>query len=445
MIVPSRNGLRQTRKGTQLCFTLVLGLTLTLVLIDAQGLAASEATAEANAHPLLGQPFVIGTDTAALTRPAVAYNSNRQQFLIAYERDDGFFQLQLHAKDGSSVWPAGYLVLIAGKEPDIAYDPVRDKYLLVWQDEDHQGRYDIRGAHLSHDGFTIIGTLFDIANGSWHQQKPAVAFNNHVNHQDYLVVWEDIDPTWVPQEIEVWAQRLAGTFDGGDLGGPLIDGNFTVAADASWNFEPDVAYNLNMNEYLVVYTKEPSGGGAKDVYGSRVTRDGVLVGGEKPIDTSANDQHQPAVAAYRLNQNTPYLVLFTDFWNDSAGDVRGYLVNKEADSTLLVNVATIAGVQETAPDVTSSEALGGYTAVWAQLETDWNVWGRRLSNTGEGQPAFNASVAEGMLIVGANEENPAVAGGWPTALAVWQGAHGGANWSISGRVLGYGVYLPLMR
>jgi hypothetical protein len=73
MTAPASKVLRRTHRGMKaLCFTLLLALTLTLVLIDAQGIKASDVTAQDNAHPLLGQPFLIDADSTALTHPAVA-------------------------------------------------------------------------------------------------------------------------------------------------------------------------------------------------------------------------------------------------------------------------------------------------------------------------------------------------------------------------------------
>jgi hypothetical protein len=417
---------------------LIFSLVLTCFLLG------SAAVSVGDTHPLIGQPFLIDAGPNPLTNPAVAYNSNRHQFLVAYDLGNGWFRLQLLTRQGISAYDPPIVVINSGEDPAVAYNGALDQYLLVWQEPDTNGRYNIRGVRLSQDGHTAIGPIFDISTRPWHQQKPAVAFNTHPNYQDYLVVWEDVDPTWVPQHWDIYAQRVAGPLNGGDLGGQLIGGNFPVAANAFWNYEPDVAYNLNMNEYLVVYTREPAGGGAKDVYSWRVTRDGVpLPGQEHAVDSSANDQYGPKVAAYRLNQSTPYLVAFTDHWNDPAGDVRAYLVDKQGQPHTLVNLATAPGRQEAQPDVASSEGLGGYTVVWSQFDGDWDVWGRRVYQNGVTQPPVALSVPDGFVIVGHDERNPAVAGGSPVALALWEGSLSGtSDWSIAARLLGYEVNLP---
>lgn len=164
-------------------------------------------------------------------------------------------------------------------------------------------------------------------------------------------------------------------------------------------YEPDVAYNLNHNEYLAVYTRRlnPPGPESSDVIGRRVTAGGVPLQ-EHAIDATSNDQYQPAVAAY--------------------------------------------GVQEDSPDVAGSEALGGYTVVWASWNLDWDVWGRRVGHDGTLGNPFNVSMYG--RAIGYDEVEPAVAGGAPIGLAVWEDSFSGGNKDVYGRLLGYRVVLPII-
>ncbi len=436
------------KKAHCLALFLVLGMLSLLGILGGRLAQAVSAATSPAADPVIGQPFLIDSGISAATNPvvAVAHNSNRHQFLVAYETGGGWFSLALYNANGALAWDPPIVNLAYGEHPALAYNSALDQYLLVWQEKNPSNQYDVRGIRLSHDGITAIGNAFDISTRPWHQQKPAVAFNPHGNYQDYLVVWEDVDPTWVPQVWDIWAQRLAGAHNGGDFGGQLIGSNFAVAYTGGfWHSEPDVAHNLNMNEYMVVYTRQPDSGGTTDVYNRRITRDGVLLA-ENAIDSSANDQRHPAVATYRLNQNTPYFVVFEDYWNDPAGDVRGYLANKDGQSQSLVNIADTPGRQEREPDIASSEGLG-YTVVWAQYQPspgqDWEIYGRRVSDTGIMGPALNVSLPDGFVIVGHDERNPTVAGGSPVALAAWDGNFAGL-YDIAGRMLGYQLSLPLV-
>lgn len=253
-----------------------------------------------------------------------------------------------------------------------------------------------------------------------------------------MVVWEDwtFSPTMHPS---VYGRRLNAnrTFD---------TNSFAVAEDAvtyEYSYEPDVAYNLNHNEWLIVYTRSTGSSTPTDVYGRRyfATSD-TLEPSEEAIDSSGGDQLNSAVAAYRLNTANPYLVVFTDYWNDVNGDVRGYLVNVEGAPTQLVNIATVSGKYERTPAIASSEGLGGYTVVWTQYDANWNIYGRRVDNAGATQPNFPISLPAGATTNATHEQFPTIAGGSPSALAVWE--QYGADYDVYGRFLGYVVYLPLV-
>jgi hypothetical protein len=109
--------------------------------------------------------------------------------------------------------------------------------------------------------------------------------------------------------------------------------------------------------------------------------------------------------------------------------------------TLGINVTrreTVGGRQEILPALASSESLGAYTAVWMEHNgSDWGVYWRRISPIGLLLPS--APVA---AVNGKDERYPAVAGGSPTALGVWQ--EWNADWDIYARILSFNVYLPLV-
>jgi hypothetical protein len=259
-----------------------------------------------------------------------------------------------------------------------------------------------------------------------------VAYNQNPNHLDYLVVWTDMHTS-----MGVWARRVNAT--------GMAPSSFEVAGGTATfsNSDPDVAYNLNHNEYLVVYVHDPGGSGNKDIYGRRVyNANGGGLLEEHPIHSSGQDQRDPAVAAYRLNYTNPYVVVFQDYWNDAVGDVRGYLCNVDGEPVNLLNIATVGGRQEMMPAIASAEPLG-YTVVWQQMGGGFDIFGRRVSWVGAVQPAFEVSLGSLVLPLGHDEAMPAVAGGSPTALVVWHEAAPGQDLNVFGRFLGYRVYLPL--
>jgi hypothetical protein len=405
------------------------------------------ATTAGASVPLIDGPFEIAVGAFDHINPAIAYNQHQEQFLVAYEFGTGGFSHVLLTKHGTVAWDPPIVTFNLGEHPALAYNSAANQYLLVWQQFDAvSSLYELWGLRLASDGLTAIGNGFIIASSVFELKHPEIAFNTHPHYEDFLVVWQQVQVGLPFGWNEIWAQRVAGLSGGAPGGGDLIGGNFQVAGGnhLQTDSEPDVAYNLNMNEYLVVYTREPSAGGQSDVYSRRITRDGVLLS-EQHVDKSANDQRNPSVAAFHLNHDTPYLVAYTDFWNDPAGDVRGYRLSKQAQPQALVNIATVPGRQEQMPDLATSEPLEGYTVVWEQTDNDWDIMGRRVHSDGAMEEVFNISLY-GLAAVPCHEQSSVVAGGSPVAMVVWQdNCQGSAgSWNIFGRLLGYRVYLPLV-
>jgi hypothetical protein len=337
-----------------------------------------------------------------------------------------------------------------GVDPDIAYNPVNNEYLIVWREV---GPADIKGKRVNASG-SFQGDTFDIFAGSGFQGDPSVVFNSHGNFQDYMVVWEEFIYVSTPlhQHSHIIGQRVAGTTNTGDGGGELIGKKISVVTNpypaGPATYDPDIAYNLNMNEYLVVYTSDPGftcDPDAPNINGTRLTADGhVLLTSD--IDSSMNAQTAPQVAAYHLNHDTPYLVIFEDMWKGDE-DIRGYLLDKEAHSISLINIAEGPGVTRWSPAIDSSVSSGGYTVVWSEGKFTgvMHIIARRVENTGETGSVFTVS-DRGLSAGGYYEIDPAVALGSPLTLVVWEDGILNA-WvpNVYGRFLGYRVLLPMMR
>ena len=149
-------------------------------------------------------------------------------------------------------------------------------------------------------------------------------------------------------------------------------------------------------------------------------------------------------APYGLNQTTPYLVVFNDFWNDAAGDVRGYKVDQQGQPVSLVNIATTQGQREVDPAIDGNETWGGYLVSWAQGPSgNTRIFGRQVSDTGALTPEFDLSQTSNAPMV-CDRGGADIAVGKSTALGSWQDSCGGAGgMDIVGRLIGYRVYLPL--
>lgn len=381
---------------------------------------------------IYGHSFPIAADPdVGEWSSAVAFDDSRRNFLVVYEDGSEISAVCLNNL-GEQL---AYYALGSGIFPDIVYNIHKDQYLAVWVEISTD--MEIVGAFISGNCTNEPGTITHIPSAisgdrAGDNFAPAVAYNHHENHQDYFVVWENIPPTGITQ---IFARRVTSEGIG-------LDSSFEIkSSTTAYHSDPDVAYNLNMNEYLVVYThQETSPGATSDVYGRRVYNSGGMgVLPEEIIDSSGESQMAPAVAAYRLNQATPYLVVFRDYWNDTSGDVRGYMLNKEGEPQLLLNIATQSAEIESEPAIGMSEHFGGYIVAWLhQAALTSKLHFRQINNTGLLEPV--ELVAELPVVIG----QPALADGPAIPLLTWT-QHNPPFPDIYGQLIWVEqIYLPYM-
>ena len=263
-------------------FLVALALLAAPALPAAPAIFASDLSAPTLFAPTLGAPFPIADDPVRWeSSPAVAQDPIRRRFLVVFQHDTSLKAVCLSDRGRFLM---GHDVAAGGRSPDVVYNEGHDQYFIVWEDSTNR---DIRGARLAGDcepgslspSFVISGDRPGV------EANPRVAYNRHDLHQDYLVVWIDQHATL----MAVWARRVSAT--------GLTGSSFAVASEAGASItDPDVAYNLNHNEYLIVYVRDPGGPGAKDIYGRRVHN---AAGGGllpiQPIDRSSGDQVPEAV------------------------------------------------------------------------------------------------------------------------------------------------------
>jgi hypothetical protein len=253
-------------------------------------------------------------------RPAVAYNSNHNEYLVVWYGDDGTGELQ---DDEYEIWGQrldatcseigknDFRISDMGNDnrprsgafdPAVAYNPNGDEYLVVWVGDDDtvpgldDDEYEIwgqridgsTGAEIGQNDFRIsdLGRDGRPRNGAF---RPAVTYNPDAD--EYLVVWygDDDSGSLDDDEYEIWGQRLSGN-TGTEIGendfrisdmGP--DGDGMAGFNA---FIPDVAYSSGSGEYLVVWYGDDDIGalveGELEIFGQRLE-------GSTGAEVGAND------------------------------------------------------------------------------------------------------------------------------------------------------------
>ncbi len=410
-------------------------LILVLICSFATGRGATECHAD---PPLLGDPFAISAEPSFEGNPAAAHNPIRRRFLVVWvghgaaaaattqgTSGDGEILVRAVGDDGE---PLGEPIFLGnGKDPDVAFNSAADLFLVVWSAREGE---EIQGRLVSGDGTAAEPTFLVSAGRPDGEMRPAVAFNNNSQHHDFLVVWEDGSGDFPGGMTRwaIWGQRVKGAGADPQLTGTPIEIAET-GPGGPVHAAPDVAYNLNRNEFLVVYSRTDAAPflATPDIFGRRITGDGEPLP-EQLIDNSTDGQGLPAVAAFHPNQATPYLVVFLDFSTSAGGDVRGRLLNGDGQPLDLLDIATRSDRPEDEPAIIGGEGLGGYQVAWSEGLDDPIVAGRRVSDTGVMGPPFFVSRPEGgegppgdgAAPVSVAQSSPAVAGDSPLTLAVWQ-------------------------
>lgn len=166
--------------------------------------------------------------TAASYYPAIAYNPQYQQFLVAWE----------DTRDGSNTKIYGQLVTTAGTlynsnslisfqdtngdgqqdqniadskqtKPFISYDPVQQRFFITWQDGRNGSvsleNMDIYGQYVNSDG-SPSGTNYSINIAEGNQYDPTIAYNSTSNQ--FLAVWKD-GRNYATTVSDVYGQRFS--------------------------------------------------------------------------------------------------------------------------------------------------------------------------------------------------------------------------------------------
>jgi hypothetical protein len=374
--------------------------------------------------------------------------------------------------------PSG--IAVSGTADDQGYPRIAfagSSFLLVWED-DRDGSYDIYGARVTGAGVVQDTSGIAMSTATNDQWFPAVAYDG----TNFFVVWQDglgissgiygarvtpagtvLDPRGIPVCTTASAQHdPALSFDGTNYlvawedsrSGPPFDiygarvtkagvvldtSGIAICAAVNGQWEPAVAFDGTA--YLVVWSDLRNG--VFDVYGTRVTKAGVVLDPSGIIvSATSNVQWYPAI----VFDGTNYLVVWSDFRSGSSYDIYGARVNGAGVVLDPSGFAVCAADNDQRfPDV----AFDGTNSlvVWADARSGsyTGVWGARVNGAGV---VLDSS---GFAVSTANTEpwNPPVAFDGTNFLVVWIDARTGSGTDIYGaRVTPGGVVVdtfPVIR
>lgn len=268
------------------------------------------------------------------------------------------------------------------RNPTLAYDSLRDRYLVAWEDQ-RRGGWDIYGQLVAAGG-QLVGDALPISTAPNDQRDAVVAYNSLAG--EYLVAWEDRRGG----EWDIYVQRVSGEGELLDEAGepgadPAI--NLPIVTEIGDQLDPDLVYNPAQDEYLIVwknYYEEFDEGGQlvvydKRIYARRISASGQGLGeGFIEVSMGGGDHTYPAVA-YN-SRNDEYLVI----WRRDDIGIYGQRVSSVGGlrNSRFTIFSQFNPYPAPVPAVAYNSGDNEYLVVW-ESETAENVYGQRLSSDGE--------------------------------------------------------------
>ena len=315
-----------------------------------------------------GNSFPICNEPLPQSGPVVAYNSVDNEYMVLWGDlrntiligDEPIMVVDSYAQLVSSTGR-----LIGGNfavsstsgidweaDVEVAYNPGRNEYMIVWWDDRHWPDVDIYGRRVSDSG-SPLGGSFSICRVGGEQWFPNVVYSSV--GEEYLVVWEDERNSG----LDIYGQHISDT---GILDGP----NFSISTARYSQEVPRTAYNSVVNEYLVVWTDERNKNTSGfDIYGQLIKSPGI----PKPTPPIGLDSTTHTIEQWSGVEQ------ITVKWDPPiAPGVDGYsILWDESDDTV---PDEIKDLEETSTQ-TTSPALGTGDSYWFHIRTvnsvgDWS-------------------------------------------------------------------------
>jgi len=378
---------------------------------------AADAVSSTQPSGATGFPVADYADAQGLAqaheRPAIAYNPVDDQYLVVWQADDPDAGWDIHAQrlsaDGSPVGQTARVSSAAEdqRSPDVVFNPQSTEYLVVWHDNRSSQRWDIYGQRISRDG-SVAGEPIVVASSDNDQGWPRLTAN--ATSGDYLVTWNERDAV---SDWDVWARRI-------DAQGDALGDPFGVTTANDDQTLPVVAYHASRNEYLIIWEANPFySQSGWDLYGRRLSAAGTLVDYQFTVSSAASDQLLPDLEYD--STTAQYLAVWEDHRGGAAESgiwaqrISGLGTKQGSEITV-----SAASGRQGAPRVACSAGANGYLVVWEDDPSGSGspfVRGQRVGTGGQviGSPltltADGLNYQTSMVVEGGNPD------GW---MVVWQ-------------------------
>ena len=352
----------------------VLGNTQVFACLQEGMSAVSEET------PWQGNEIVVTNFDIDQYHPEAAYNSIHDEYLVVYQNthSDGSRDIYATRLNGKGEFISWFSIRngsdqmpVADKlEPSVAYDPVYDRYLVVFSYDFNNANndWDIHGQMIPWDGPDSNFNEFYINADSGNQTSPKVVYSTVM--EEFLVTWED-DGSGASLPPCISWQRVAASDQS------LVGSSTTIYNFGYYWINPDVAYNTGSNEYLLVF--EDNGG---DIWGTRIDATGdpitptLATAPEFYIANWGERETKPAVAS--CGDQDQYLVSWQSNQTRTGDDIYARFVSGNGTPGNVYELFAGQGDDQES-DVTCRRAGNEYFVSWQAEYSDVHqtaIWGR---------------------------------------------------------------------
>jgi hypothetical protein len=356
-------------------------------------------------------PEIIITEENEAVNQAVAFNSKKVEYLVVWQWPDGIYGQRIN-RFGELLEPLHFPISTSSEArdfPDVAYDPVNNRYLVVWNDEGSGATpdYDISGRFIPWEGPETSVIEFKIDTRPANTVHPQVIYN--AAKKEFMVMWTEATKS----TLNTSGVRVQSS-DGSQIGG------VKVIAGASGTDRADAAFNTKNGQYLLVRDKYNGGGSPNfDVLGTLLTGELNQILADFGIAGWPDDEQSARVAACRVAGD--YLVAWQSTGNS---DIYARAVSKDGiPSGIVHNLSDTNNIVEGSPDIACDAAGKNFFTVWEKVYSStantYGVWGRLVDSGGGTDPAFEIIAPTSGY---PRRWEPVAAGGDNQYIVVWENA-----------------------